>query len=278
MSMNEGGIIFEHFDTIVDPRVERTKYHELLDIIAITICAVICGANTWEEVEIFGETKNEWLSTFLALPNGIPSHDTFGRVFAMIDGEEFERSFVSWVTTIAELSDGDIVAIDGKTNRRSHDRKIGKDAIHLVSAFACRNGITLGQRAIDTKSNEMKAIPKLLKILSISGCTVTIDAAGCYTEVVDMIVEQEANYVIAVKQNQPTLYDDIEKIFEEHKNDDLPYAYTEEKNHGRKELRECWVINTEQQLNQIHKKERWKHLNSVVKITNTRTMNDPSCI
>lgn len=263
----------EHFRDVTDPRINRNKEHRLEDLIIIAILAVICGADSWTDIEQFGNDKKDWLESFLTLPNGIPSHDTFGRVFAMIDAEEFERSFVSWVSTIATLTNGDIVAIDGKTNRRSHDRSIGKEAIHLVSAFATRNGVSLGQRAIDTKSNELKAIPKLLKILNVSGCIVTIDAAGCYREVVDMIVKQRAEYVIAVKQNQPTLHDDLQRIFEEFHEDDLLYAHTTEQNHGRVEARECWVINTTKELKTIQHKKKWKRLSSVAKITNTRTVN-----
>lgn len=167
---------------------------------------------------------------------------------------------------------GDIIAIDEKTNRRSHNRTIGKDAIHVVSAFVAKNGLTLGQRAIDTKSNELKAIPKLLNLLAIAGCTVTIDAAGCYPEVIDSIVEHEANYVIAVKQNQPILYSDIEHVFTNQQNS-CSVARTMEQNHGREEVRECWVITAEEHLQKIHHKERWQHLNSVAKITSTRTLN-----
>lgn len=267
-----GGAIAEHFLSITDPRMDRNKDHQLIDIITVAICAVICGAEGWVDVEEYGEAMQEWFETFLELPNGIPSHDTFGRVFAAIDGEEFERSFASWVQSIVNVAAGEIVAIDGKTSRRSHDRKIGKDAIHVVSAFAHGNGITLGQKAVDTKSNEMKAIPKLLKILNISGCIVTIDAAGCYSEVVDAIGKKDADYVIAVKKNQPTLHDDIERLFVEKTNNNEPDASTGEKNHGREEQRACWMMTDEDQLNTIHKKEQWKHLSSIVKVTNTRTV------
>lgn len=273
MSM-QGGAIAEHFLSITDPRVDRNKEHELLNIITIAICAVICGAEGWVDVEEYGEAMQGWFETFLELPNGIPSHDTFGRVFAAIDSEEFERSFASWVQSIVTLAVGEIVAIDGKTNRRSHNKKIGKDAIHLVSAFAHDNGITLGQKAVDKKSNELKAIPKLLKILNISGCIVTIDAAGCYREVVNAIVKKKADYVIAVKKNQPTLYQDIERLFAEQTDDDEPDASIAEKSHGREEQRACWMITDEDQLETIHNKKQWKHLSSIVKVTNTRTVNE----
>lgn len=269
------GSFFAHFSTVTDPRMERNKVHDLQNIIIIAICAVISGAEDWLDIEQFGNDRLDWLSEFLDLPNGIPSHDTFGRVFAMLDSEEFEKSFVSWVRTIAQLTFGDVIAIDGKTNRRSHNKKIGKDAIHLVSAFAVSNGVCLGQRIIDTKSNELKAIPKLLEILSINGCIVTIDAAGCYAEVTSAIVEKGADYVIAVKQNQPTLYDDIEQLFEYTTEEDISlygYARTEEMSHGRAEIRQCWVLNTKKELAEIQNKQQWKKLSSVAKIQNTRTV------
>jgi predicted transposase YbfD/YdcC len=173
--------IEEHFHKVQDPRIERSKEHKLIDIIAIAICAVICGAEGWVDIENFGKSKLAWLKTFLELSNGIPSHDTFGRVFSLIAPEEFQESFHSWVQSIHELTNGQVVAIDGKQLRGSKDSHLGKRAIYMVSAWAEANELVLGQRKVDAKSNEITAIPELLKSLDISGCIVTIDAIGTQT-------------------------------------------------------------------------------------------------
>ncbi|MBI5004969.1 MAG: ISAs1 family transposase [Candidatus Lloydbacteria bacterium] len=262
--------LFEHFKNISDPRVNRTKRHNLLEIIVIAICAILCGADTWTDIEEFGNSKMEWFKTFLELPNGIPSHDTFGRVFALLDPEQFERSFQSWVATIAILMGREVVAIDGKTARRSHGKSAGPAALHLVSAFATRNGLTLGERAIDTKSNELKAIPKLLRILALSGCIVTIDAAGCYPEIIEQIIENKADYIVAVKRNQPTLYTDIESIFSSVPVGGRDTEYQEGRAHGRAETRECFVVTDPLYLSRLRTKDAWKNLASVVKIAGTR--------
>lgn len=240
--MSQGGNIFEHFKTVDDPRVNRSKLHNLIDIIVIAICAVIGGADSWNDIEAFGKSKESWFKKFLELPNGIPTHDTFGRVFARLDPQQFETSFQSWVDSIVELTAGTIVAIDGKTVRRSHNRETGLDALHVVSAFASHNQLALAQRVIDTKSNELKAIPKLLDLLDVAGCIVTIDAAGCYQEIVEKIAEKKADYLIAVKQNQPTLHADIVRIFDPNRHAHDDYARHEDSLHGRTEVRECWVI------------------------------------
>ena len=171
--------VSEHFATLTDPRRDHLKAHGLLDIVAITLCAVICGADGWADVATFGRVKETWLRTFLALPGGIPSHDTFGRVFALLDPDEFRRCFLSWARAVVGPLGDQVVAIDGKTLRRSHDRASGKDALHLVSAWATANGLVLGQVTTDAKSNEITAIPALLKLLDLEGATVTLDALGC---------------------------------------------------------------------------------------------------
>ena len=186
-----------HFATLSDPRVNRTKKHKLLDIIIIAICAVICGADGWVAVEAFGHAKHDWLATFLQLPYGIPSHDTFGRVFGVLDSKQFERCFFNWIAAVSELTQGEIIPIDGKQLRRSHDREDGKAAIHLVSAWSSVNGLALGQVEVTDKSNEITAFPKLLEVLDISGCIVTIDAMGCQTEIAGKIVEAGGDYVLA---------------------------------------------------------------------------------
>ena len=179
MVNGRGGSILEHFQDLEDPRIERSKRHQLLDIIAIAVCSVICGADSLVYVEMFGKSKEEWFGTFLDLPNGIPSHDTFGEVFSRLDPERFQQCFVEWTQTVAALLPGEVVAIDGKTVRRSHDKRTGKQAIHLVSAWASVNTLNLGQVRTEEKSNEITAIPRLLEMLELNGCIVTIDAIGC---------------------------------------------------------------------------------------------------
>ncbi len=205
----EIGSIAKHFSKVKDPRIDRTKRHRLLDIIIIAICGVICGADSWVDIELFGKTKIEWLKTFLKLPNGIPSHDTFGRVFAALNPQEFESSFMEWVQAINQLTQGQVIAIDGKQLRGSHDSGIGKNAIYMVSAWATENQLVLGQRKVDDKSNEITAIPKLLKLLEVKGCIVMVDAIGTQTKIAKTIIEQGGDYILAVKENQGHLYEDI---------------------------------------------------------------------
>ncbi len=202
--------ILDHFDDLDDPRVERTRRHQLVDIIAIAIC----GADSWVHVELFGKSKLEWFQTFLELPNGVPSHDTFGDVFARLDPAQFQNCFVSWTQAIAELLPGEVVAIHGKTARRSYDRAGSKGAMHLVSAWATQNTLTLGQVRTAEKSNEITAIPQLLDLLDLHGCIVTIDAMGCQREIAQQITDGGANYVLAVKENQGQLHEGIRDLFE----------------------------------------------------------------
>ncbi len=284
MTMNKKvsiGSIARHFVKVKDPRVERTKRHKLLDIILIAICGVICGADSWVDIEMFGKAKLEWLKTFLPLPNGIPSHDTFGRVFAAINPEEFERSFMEWVQAIVELTQGQVIAIDGKQLRGSQDSENGKRAIYMVSAWATANELVLGQRKVDEKSNEITAIPKLLKLLDIAGCIVTIDAIGTQTKIAKTIIEQGADYLLAVKENQGNLYEDIQDLFEEdarYNFEGAPYDYakTVNKGHGRIEIRQCWAISDPEYLAQIRDRERWSGLKSVVMLVSERRIGEVS--
>ena len=197
--------LIESFSDCQDPRRDLTKHHLLIDIIVIGILAVICGANDFVGMAEFGLDKQDWLKTFLSLPNGIPSHDTFGRVFARIKPSEFHRCFLTWVRGVAHLTQGDVVAIDGKTPRRSHNRALGKSAIELVSAWVCSNRLTLGQVKVAEGSNEITAVPQLLRLLSIKGCIVTVDAINTQKDTVDEIREQGADYVVALKRNHEKL-------------------------------------------------------------------------
>jgi predicted transposase YbfD/YdcC len=281
MTSEQGfGTILAHFGDIDDPRVDRTKQHELLDIIGITICAVICGADDWVEIEDFGNAKHSWLKRFLSLPNGIPSHDTFGRVFSMLAPDEFGESFLSWVRAVSELTEGQVIAIDGKSLRRSHDRANGKSALHMVSAWASENHLVLGQTKTDEKSNEITAIPELLNILELKSCIVTIDAMGCQKDIAKQIVDAEAEYVLAVKSNQGRLFENIKDVFECAERDgfeDVAHSYHEQisKGHGRLEERRCWVITDPKQLAYVDEAGQWCALKSIVLVRYNRDDDKP---
>ena len=251
MRKGKGASIMDYFETLEDPRIDRCKRRQLLDIIAIAICAVICGADSWVYVELFGKSKEEWFQTFLELPHGIPSHDTFGDVFSRLDAEQFQQCFMAWTQAVSDLIPGAVVASDGKTVRRSHDRNAGQRAIHLVSAWASANTLTLGQvktgEKSTEKSNEITAIPQLLPMLELQGCIVTIDAMGCQQEIAQGILDRGAGYVLALKENQGQLYEDVGDLFEgaaEFGFEDVPhdYATTLNQDHGRIERRECWSV------------------------------------
>lgn len=267
--------IAEHFGSVQDPRIERSKEHKLIDIISIAICAVICGAEGWVDIENFGKSKEAWLKTFLELPNGIPSHDTFGRVFSLIEPEEFQESFQSWIESIQELTEGQIVAIDGKQMCGSKDSFLGKRAIYMVSAWAEANELVLGQRKVDEKSNEITAIPELLKILDISGCIITIDAIGTQTKIAKTIIDGGAHYLLSVKENQEHLYEEVSWLFEydqrnKFKGASYDHAKTVNKGHGRIEVRECWCISDPEYLQSLKGASKWKGLRSIAMVTATR--------
>ena len=267
--------IEEHFSKVSDPRKDRTKDHKLIDIIVIAICAVICGAEGWTDIENFGNSKLPWLKTFLELPNGIPSHDTFGRVFSLIDAQQFQHSFSEWVLSVNEIIQGQIINIDGKCLRGSHDQRLGKRAIYMVSAWAEENEIVLGQRKVDEKSNEITAIPELLKMLALSGCLVTIDAIGTQTEIAKTIIEAKADYVLSVKENQGHLYEDISVLFavdqaQNFKYASFEYAKTTNKGHGRIDIRECWSTSNPEYLNLIRNVKNWIGLRSMAMVVCTR--------
>ncbi len=259
--------ISHYFAEVADPRVDRTKDHQLLDIIIIAICAVLCGADSWVEVEEFGTSKHAWLASVLDLPNGIPSHDTFGRVFARLDPIQFQHSFMTWVQALQQVR-ANVIAIDGKTHRGSHDRPNGKAALHLISAWASDNRLVLGQLAVDQKSNEITAIPQLLDLLDVRDCTVTIDALGCQTAIAERIVAQGGQYVLALKGNQPTLLADVEGLFADarratHAAYGMTTATTVEKGHGRIETRRAFVISDPAALQYLNERQHWAQLHGV---------------
>jgi len=258
------------FAEIEDPRNGPAQLHKLEDILMIALCGVICGANDWANIELFGQAKKEWLETFLELPHGIPSHDTFGRVFRKLDPEQFEQGFLKWIKSVQKITKGEVVAMDGKKLRRSHDGFLGKDAIWMVDAWASENQITLGQLKVDEKSNEITAIPKLLELLLLNGCIVTIDAMGCQTNIAEKIIEAGADYVLAVKENQGNLYRDIEYLFEaaqkasfQHVPHDHIRTVTK---HGRIEVRQCWCISNSDYIEYLQNHQAWKGLNTIAMV------------
>lgn len=263
--------IEQHFGGLTDPRIDRTKLHELMNILVIAICAAIAGADNWEDVEEFGKARLEWFQTFLEIPNGIPSHDTFTRVFARLDPEQFQTCFMRWMTAVAQVLGGQVIAIDGKVLRRSHDRSIGKAAIDMVSAWATANRLVLGQVKVNEKSNEITAIPQLLEALEVSGCIVTIDALGCQTEIAEKILDREAEYVLSLKENQGHLYEAVERLFvdledSQYKAYPFDYEKTVNKDHGRIEIRECWTISDPEVLPHLWGAAHWKSLLTVSRI------------
>ena len=267
--------IIEHFDTLVDPRIERTKLHLLLDIVTITICAVICGADGPSDIEQYGHEKHEWLKTFLALPNGIPSHDTIGRVLARIEPAQFQACFLRWMQAICHLSSGEVVPIDGKTLRHSYDTELDQPAIHMVSAWATTNRMVLGQLNVAEKSNEITAIPELIDALDLTDCIVTIDALGCQKEIAKRIIEKEADYVLALKGNQGHLYEDVTQVFETLLTHTPPasvldYYETTDTGHGRTEVRRYWTTSS---LDRLRTKEQWLGLQTVGMVESERHLN-----
>ncbi|MGH2585217.1 MAG: ISAs1 family transposase [Dehalococcoidia bacterium] len=260
--------IRDHFASLPDPRIERTKRHRLLDIVTIALCAVICGADSWVDVELFGHAKAAWLRTFLALPNGIPSHDTFGRVFARLDPMRFEQCFLSWVQVVMTHTDGEVVAVDGKVLRRSHDHRAGKAALDLVSAWADTNRLVLAQRAVDADSNEITAIPALLEALALQGCIVTVDAIGCQTAIAQTVIDQGGDYVLALKGNQPTLLAAVATYFTDAQARSfrgIPHAalQTVDGDHGRVEVRRYWTTTDPDLLAYLDPAGAWAGLASV---------------
>jgi len=268
MSVPTPGTLLEHFADLTDPRVERTKLHQLLDILVMAMCATICGAEGWEDFAEFGKAKREWFETFLELPNGIPSPDTFRRVLQRLDPHEFEACFLRWVQSVNKIASGQIVALDGKQLRGSRDAAASLSAIHMVSAWACENRLVLGQIKVDDKSNEITALPELLRALALTGCIVTIDAMGCQTKIAQQIIDGEADYVLALKGNQGLLHEDVANYFswaERTGFQEIAYTFAEtlEKDHGRIEHRRCWATGDVAWLEQ---QAQWRGLQSIVMV------------
>ncbi len=266
--------ILDHFSELEEPRVAGRTLYPMEELLLLTICAVLSGAETWIEIVLFGKHKLEWLRTLLPFENGIPSHDTLGDFFAALNAQKFETCFMKWMQTLCPSLVGKILAVDGKTVRRSHNKSAGQRAIHLVSAFASEGEILLGQLKTEEKSNEITAIPELLEAIDIKGATVTIDAMGCQTGIAEKIINGGGHYILAVKNNQPTLYEAIESFFDasmesEFKN--VPYTFHEqvEKDHGRIETRRCWSVDRLDWL-ESEIKDRWKNFSSVSMIESIR--------
>ena len=269
----------EHFAELPDPRQRQNREHKFIDILVITICAAICGADDWVAVEQFGCAKQAWFESFLELPSGIPTHDTFWRLFRHLDAEQFQACFIEWIASVQELTAGEVIAVDGKQLRRSHDAPAGKAAIHMVSAWATTNGLVLGQRKVDEKSNEITAIPDLLEKLEISGCVVTIDAMGCQTKIAKTIIDKQADYLLALKENHGLLYEDVALLF-----DDLAqsgftaYLYEHDKTvdqgHGRVEVRQAWTIAAPDLIANLRTAHKWPQLATLVKVQSERYLED----
>lgn len=271
----QGKTLSDHLSIIADPRMDRRKEHSLHDVLMIAILGMLCGAETFVDFEDFGNAKKDWLKEFLELPNGIPSHDTFGRVFAAMDNKVFAESFRNWTEGLRTKISGEIVAIDGKTLRSSHDKYRGKSAIHMVSAWGRENGLVLGQIKVDEKSNEITAIPQLLRTLELAECIVTIDAMGTQKEIAREIREADADYVLALKGNHETALEEVstflldakEKAFKGVSHD---FLETVEKDHGRIETRRYWIS---EQIGWFQDRSLWEGLRSFGMVESQRDIN-----
>lgn len=268
--------VIEYLAAVPDPRVERTRAHPLVNILVIALLAILCGADSFTNIEHFGRAKKKFLSRILNLDSGIPSHDTFGRVFAILDASALQDAFRAWVSSLVELTEGEVVAIDGKTLRRSFRDAGNKAFVHMVSAWAADNRVVLGQVKTDEKSNEITAIPKLLALLNIKGTIVTIDAMGCQKTIAKKIIERDADYMLAIKDNQPTLFSEVQAVFANVSKDNvcntsLGFAETSGKGHGRKEVRRCYTCDD---LSSLSVADAWPGLSSIVMVEALRTVGE----
>jgi predicted transposase YbfD/YdcC len=268
-------LIETHFGGLKDPRAAHSIEHQLIDILIITICATICGANDWEAIAQYGRTKQEWLKTWLELPNGIPSADTFSRVFARLKPEELQKCFMGWMQAVQNVTEGELLNIDGKTLRGAKEVGKSRSLIHMVSVWSASQHLVLGQMKVSEKSNEITAIPPLLEMLAIRGCLVSIDAMGCQTEIAKTIVEQGADYVLALKGNQGDLHNDVSQLFtsarkQNFRNIEHQFHSTVSFGHGRMETRRYWTMGDTEYLIGAHK---WSGLKSIGMVESQREMN-----
>jgi predicted transposase YbfD/YdcC len=271
--------IVEHFSVLIDPRIERTRDHKLVDILVIALSAVICGAEHFTEMAAFGEAKEAWFRTFLELPKGIPSHDTFGRVLSVLDPAQFQACFLNWIREIAKLKLGEVVAIDGKSLNGTIDTWSGKTASKIISAWASSAGLVIGQKHVPEGSSEINVVPELLKVLMLKGCIVTVDAANCQTKNAKIIIERGGDYVFALKENHPVLHGDVQKTFEfEAKTDFRQVRHsvfeTQEKGHGRIETRRYVLIDDPTYIDYLNIDGRWFGLGSICRVERERRIGD----
>ena len=277
MASSSSGLL-DYLAEIPDPRIERCQEHRLIDILMIGVCGAICGADNWVAIAEFGHAKSDWLKTFLALPNGIPSHDTFGRVFARLSPEHFQDCFTAWVQSLTPklAEEGEIVPLDGKTLRRSYDTGSGKAAVHMVNAWAVKNRLVLGQFHCEEALEEIAIIPELLRALDLKGCIVTTDALGCHKSTAEQVVQQGADYVLAVKENQPKLHTHLQQLFDRsddqfHADSAIDHWSTQDENHGRRETRRYW---TTDQIQGFARYADWPGLRLFGMVEATRQMRD----
>lgn len=267
------------FGDLPDPRVVGRCDHLLIDIIMVAVCGVLCGAENWSEVEEFGRSKEGWLKQYLELPAGIPSHDTFGRVFRLLDAQAFQERFMRWVEGTFNVQRGQVIAVDGKTARGSRDSYRGQDALHLVSAFAHESGLLLGQRKVDEKSNEITAVPELLKALFIKGCVVTVDALNCQKDIAQTIIDGGGDYVFALKANHPQFHQEVVDWFDwakaqDFRDIDYTFCETVDKGHGRLEIRQCYALTDPHAFQALAYYDGWAGLQSIAMVYRERRLPD----